>query len=150
VITVPGSFRAAVEAKDLAAITRTLAPDVEFHSPVMVKPYRGKEPVTGLLRVLLEVFQDFRYTHELAGRDPAGNGGAPPVQALVFTVKVMGTRVQGLDLITYDGAGLVRDLTVMVRPLPAAMALARAVGRRMQEIEESGGPGGDGGLAAPA
>ena len=142
----PGSFRAAVESHDLAAITRTLAPDILFHSPVMVKPYRGTEAVTTLLGVLLEVFQDFRYTHELAGRAACGNGDAPAVQALVFEATVMTTRVQGLDLVTYDGAGLVSDLTVMVRPLPAAMTLARAVGRRVQRIEESGG----GDLAAPA
>ncbi|GAA2433098.1 nuclear transport factor 2 family protein [Actinomadura vinacea] len=139
-MNVPGSFRAAVESKDLDAITATLAPDITFHSPVMVKPYQGRDAVAALLSVLLEVFEDFHYTHELAGRGPQGNGGSPPAQALVFAARVMGKPVQGLDLITFDGAGLVGDLTVMVRPLPAAMTLARAVGRR---VEELGGPQAD-------
>ncbi|MEU5884430.1 nuclear transport factor 2 family protein [Spirillospora sp. NPDC047279] len=190
-MTVPGTFRAAVEAKDLAAITGTLDPGIEFHSPVMVKPYQGRDAVTALLRVLLEVFEDFHYTDELvssapgrrhdptaavpltptsdlpapaggpphssgglpspagglaspAGGPPAAAGGGPPgtsayptggppVVALIFSARVMGKHVQGLDLIRFNDAGLVSVLTVMVRPLPAAMTLARLVGRRMEE-----------------
>lgn len=132
---VPGAFRRAVEAKDLAALTSTLAPDVTFHSPVMPKPYQGLDQVTALLRVLLEVFEDFCYTDELidtahAGGpgDPAPAGGAP-TRALIFRTRVMGKPLQGLDLVEFDDAGRVISLTVMVRPLPAAMTLARAVGR---------------------
>ena len=51
-MTVPGTFRTAVEAKDLSAITRTLDPGIEFHSPVMVKPYLGRDSVIELLAVL--------------------------------------------------------------------------------------------------
>ncbi|MEW2355432.1 nuclear transport factor 2 family protein [Spirillospora sp. NPDC029432] len=127
---VTGTFRAAVEAKDLAAITRVLDPAVEFRSPVMPKPYQGRDAVTTLLGVLLETFEDFHYTHDLAGRARTG----PPAQALVFGARVMGKAVQGVDLITFNDAGLVADLTVMVRPLPAAMTLARVVGRRMEEL----------------
>ncbi|MFB4296174.1 nuclear transport factor 2 family protein [Actinomadura sp. NTSP31] len=134
-MTVPGTFRAAVEAKDLAAITRSLDPGIEFLSPVMVKPYHGRDPVAALLGVLLEVFEDFRYTDELVGPEGAGGPARPPSQALVFSARVMGKAVQGLDLLRFGETGLVTGLTVMVRPLPAAMTLARAVGRRMEERE---------------
>ncbi|TDD71415.1 nuclear transport factor 2 family protein [Actinomadura rubrisoli] len=129
-MTVPGTFRHAVEAKDLAAITRALDPDIEFLSPVMAKPYRGRDAVTALLRVLLEVFEDFRYTDELVGVVAEGSA---PSRALVFSARVRGTSVQGLDLLRFGEGGLVTGLTVMVRPLPAAMTLARVVGRRMEE-----------------
>jgi hypothetical protein len=129
-VTVPGTFRAAVEAKDLAAITAALAPSVEFHSPVVVKPYRGRDAVRPLLEVLLETMEDFRYTDELVGVAPMSE---PPSQALIFSARIMDTSIQGLDLITFDDAGLVDTLTVMVRPLPAAMTLARVVGKRMEQ-----------------
>ena len=135
-MTVPGTFRKAVEAKDLSAIAGALDPGIEFNSPVMVKPYQGRDTVVALLAVLLEVFEDFHYTDELVatGRPDA------PVQALIFDARVTGKAVQGLDLLRFGGSGLVTGLTVMVRPLPAAMTLARVVGRRMEEAEGPGGP----------
>lgn len=131
--TVPGTFRNAVEAKDLAALTEALDPGIEFDSPVMPRPYRGREAVTALLRILGDVFEDFHYTDELVGTVRYGHADAPPAQALVFRARVAGKAVQGLDLVRFGDTGLVTGLTVMVRPLPAAMTLARVVGKRMEE-----------------
>jgi hypothetical protein len=149
-VIVPGTFRAAVEAKDFDAATRTLDPDVEFHSPVMVRPVVGKEHVTSLLRVLTDTFEDFHYTYDLVGttlpRWPSPSGHAPdgefahggaPAQALVFNAKVLGKSVQGMDMLTFNRQGLIVDFTVMIRPLPAAMTLARVVGRRIEELAAS-------------
>ncbi|RKS72146.1 hypothetical protein BZB76_4963 [Actinomadura pelletieri DSM 43383] len=122
-MTTPGTFRAAVEAKDLAAIGAALHPRIAFHSPVMVRPYLGRDAVFPLLGVLLEVFEDFHYTDELVSAAST---------ALIFDARVAGRDVQGLDLLTFGDTGLVTDLTVMVRPLPAAMTLARVVGRRLE------------------
>ena len=138
-MTVPGTFRKAVEAKDLSAITSALDPGIEFNSPVMVKPYHGRDSVAALLGVLLEVFEDFRYTDELVA---AGEPGASASQALIFEARVTGKALQGLDLLRFGDDGLVTGLTVMVRPLPAAMTLARVVGRRMEAAEGPGGPSG--------
>ncbi|WP_030165600.1 nuclear transport factor 2 family protein [Spirillospora albida] len=131
--TVPGTFRNAVEAKDLAAITEALAPEIVFDSPVMPKPYLGREPVAALLRVLLEVLEEFHYTDELVGTVRYGHADGPPAQALIFRARVAGKAVQGLDLVRFGDTGLVTGLTVMVRPLPAAMTLARVVGKRIDE-----------------
>ncbi len=59
-MTAAGTFRTAVEAKDLAAVTRALDPGIECRSPVMVRPYRGRDAVTALIAVLFEVLEDFR------------------------------------------------------------------------------------------
>lgn len=120
------TFRDAVESKSLARIRAALAPDIEFNSPVIVKPYRGRDQVMALLEVLLETFEDFTYTDELSADQTANT------QALIFSARVTGKAVQGLDLIRFDDAGLVTNLTVMVRPLPSAMTLARVVGKRME------------------
>lgn len=134
--TIPATFRTAVESKDLSAITSTLDPAIEFHSPVVVRPYQGRDAVAALIRVLLEVFEDFHYTDELvssAHDDLSDQLCNPPTQALIFKARVMDKSVQGLDLIRFNEAGLISGLTVMIRPLPAAMTLARLVGRRMEE-----------------
>jgi hypothetical protein len=115
-------FRAAIEARDHAAMVETLAPDVVLHSPVSFKPFEGKQAVAELFAVLLEVFEDFRYTDELDG---------PGVHGLVFRTRVGNREVEGLDLLRARDDGLIADFTVMVRPLSAAIALAEAVGPRL-------------------
>jgi hypothetical protein len=135
-----GAFRRGIEAFDIAAAARALAPDVTFSSPVMVHPYQGRETVARLLGVLTELFEDMRYTNELVGEARDGvplPDRANRTQALIFEAKIDGKRLQGLDLLTYGEDGLVSDLTVMVRPLPAAMVLARRVGARMEELAAS-------------
>jgi hypothetical protein len=115
-------FRAAVEARDHAAMVAALAPDVSFHSPVTFKPFEGRDAVAVVLGAVLQVFESFRYTDELAGDGTL---------ALVFEARVGDRDLQGLDLLRLDGDGLIEDLTVMVRPLSAALALRDAMGRQL-------------------
>jgi hypothetical protein len=101
-----------------------LAPDVVFHSPITFKPFEGREAVSTLLGVVMRTFEEFRYTDELDSGD---------VKALVFEARVGDRQVQGLDLLRFDGDGQIADFTVMVRPLSAAMALAEAVGKGLEQ-----------------
>lgn len=118
-------FRAAVEARDLAALSATLSPDVVFRSPVAFQPFVGRDTVTEVLGNVMEVFEDFAYTDELEG---SGS------HALIFTATV-GTRgVQGLDHLVLDADGLVTELTVMIRPLSGVIALAEAMGPRVAHL----------------
>jgi len=121
------AFRAAVEREDLAAMVDALSPDVVFHSPVTFKPFEGKEAVSTLLGVVASTFEDFRYTGELDGDG---------MKALVFEARVGDRQVQGLDLLRFDEQGLIEDFTVMVRPLSAAIALAEAVGKGLDQAAE--------------
>ena len=100
-----------------------LAPDVVFRSPVVFKPYEGREVVMHLLRNVIEVFEDFSYTDELHGDDS---------HALVFEARVGDKQLQGWDYLVTDGEGLVSELTVMVRPLSGAIALAQAMQARLE------------------
>src|ERR687883_678562 len=61
------AFRSAVERRDLDAAVDLLADDVVFRSPAVFKPYEGRETVETILRTVFGVFEDFRYTDELAG-----------------------------------------------------------------------------------
>jgi SnoaL-like domain len=117
-------FRKAVEAGDLDAMVEALADDVVFHSPITFKPFEGRAAVATLLGVVFRTFEDFRYTDELDGDD---------VKALVFRARVGDKQIEGLDLLRIDSAGKIADFTVMVRPLSAAMALAEAVGKGLEQ-----------------
>jgi SnoaL-like domain len=117
------SFRAAVEAHDLDALTATLAPDVVLHSPVTFHPYAGRETVGTLLGLIAGTFEDLRYTDEF--QSPDG------VQALVFRTRVGDRELEGLDLLRLGADGLIADLTVMLRPLSGLVALAQAIGPKV-------------------
>ncbi|MFI7501038.1 nuclear transport factor 2 family protein [Streptomyces sp. NPDC049687] len=121
------AFREAVEAGDLDAVEALLAEDVVFTSPVVFKPYAGKAITAAILRAVSRVFEDFRYERELTegeGRD----------HALVFTARVGDRTLSGCDFIHLNEDGLIDELTVMVRPLSGAQALAAAMGARFDEI----------------
>ena len=122
------SFRAAVEAGDHAAVVATLSEDVVLESPVSFTPFRGREQVAALLAVVMEVFEDFRYTDELHGP-----GGA--VHGLVFRTRIGDREAEGIDIVRHDDRGRVEHLTVMVRPASALMALGAAVGPHAERIK---------------
>lgn len=116
-------FRNAVESTDRDAMVAALAPDVVLNSPVKHRPFEGREAVAVLFGALLETFEDFRYTDELDNPDGT--------RALIFRARVGDRELEGIDILRFDDDGLVSDLTVMVRPLTGAIALAEEVGRRM-------------------
>ncbi len=121
-------FRKAVEARDEAAIEALLADDVVFTSPVAFEPYPGKPITAAFLRGVMRVFEDFRYTREIAdseGRD----------HALVFEATVAGKKITGCDFLHLDDDGLIDDFMVMVRPLTGATALAEAMGAQFDRIQ---------------
>ena len=115
-------FRDAVEARDLQAMEAALHPDVVFRSPVVFKPYEGRVAVMVLLGHIVEVLEDFRYIHELAGDG---------VHGLVFEARTGDRTLQGWDLLEVDADNRVVDLTVMIRPLSGLIAVAEAMGARL-------------------
>ncbi|WP_329213700.1 nuclear transport factor 2 family protein [Streptomyces sp. NBC_01485] len=121
------AFREAVEAGDLDAVEALLAEDVVFTSPVVFKPYPGKAITAAILRGVTRVFEDFRYERELGGGDGRDH-------ALMFTARVGERELTGCDFIHLNEAGLIDELTVMVRPLSGAQALAAAMGAQFADI----------------
>ncbi len=122
-----GTFRRAiekaVETRRLDDLVGAFAEDAVLHSPVQFKPFEGRAAITQLLQILVEVFQDFRYTDQLESDEGA--------LGLVFRARIGSREVEGLDLLRFNDTGLVREVTVMVRPLSAVEALLAAVGPRL-------------------
>ena len=119
-------FRAAAEAKDFSAIEDLFAEEVEFRSPVVFKPYRGRDSVAMLLAAVLQVFEDFRYT------DQTETGGTA---TLAFTARVGDREVEGIDLLRFDDAGRIREMAVYVRPMSGVNALAEAMRKKLEEAK---------------
>jgi SnoaL-like domain len=129
------SFRDAIEAAvdggDIEALSQLLSPNVVFRSPVVHKPYEGREATMMLLRAVVQVFEDFRYVAEAAGDD---------VRCYVFEARVGDRKLQGVDLVRYDAAGLVTELTVMVRPASGLTALGEAMREKLSQLLPGGLP----------
>ncbi|UGT57029.1 MULTISPECIES: nuclear transport factor 2 family protein [Nocardia] len=119
-------FRAAVEARDEAAIEALLAENVVFTSPVAFKPYPGKAITAAILRAVIRVFEDFRYVREI---------GDERDHAFIFEATVDGKKLTGCDFLHFDEQGRIDDFMVMVRPLSAAQALAERMGEQFERIK---------------
>lgn len=105
-----------MEAGDLDTALAQFAEDVVFNSPVVFRPYQGREALRVLLSAVFTVFENFRYTAEYAG---------PDGHVLAFRADVDGRELQGVDILTTgaDPDALLSELTVLVRPYSAATAL---------------------------
>jgi len=122
------AFRAAVETGDIDAAIALVSDDVEFRSPIVFKPYRGREAVRALLTAVSRVFEDFSYVREI---------GAPEARdhALVFRARVGDKQVEGCDFLHLDESGSIDEFVVMVRPLSGAHALADAMKAQLELVQ---------------
>lgn len=120
------AFRTAVERKEMDAAGELLAEDVVFRSPVVYKPYEGRDATMLILRAVANVFEGFRYTDQIETGDAA---------VLVFEASVGDREIQGVDLLRFADDGRVRELTVLVRPMSGVHALAE----RMRAMLEAAG-----------
>ena len=119
-------FRSAVEAGDLDGAIALLADDVVFHSPVVFKPYEGRDMVAVLLRAIFAVSGGtLRYVREI------GASGATD-HALEFVMRVGDRDVNGVDLLTTGADGRITDFTVMIRPMSALVAVAEAMKAQLE------------------
>jgi ketosteroid isomerase-like protein len=100
-------FRQAAEAKDFSLVSDLFADDVTFRSPVVYKPYEGRDALEVVLGAVVKVFQDFRYTDQFEDGDTA---------MLIFEAK----------------AGQISELIVMVRPMSGMHALADEMKRMLE------------------
>jgi hypothetical protein len=120
------TFRAAVESKQLSAIDSLFVEDARFRSPVVFKPYEGREQIAVILGAALRVFEDFRYLAQTENGD---------IAVLMFEARVGDRQLQGVDILRFGDDDRIVELTVMVRPMSGMHALAA----RMQEMLEAAG-----------
>jgi hypothetical protein len=117
------AFKAAVESQDIDSMEAALAEDVRFRSPVVYKPYEGREATMFVLRAVFQVFEDFEYLDSADGEASS---------MLIFRARVGEKELEGLDHLLYDDEGRVKEMRVMVRPMSGMYALADAMRRQLE------------------
>jgi SnoaL-like domain len=108
-------FRAAVEHGNVSEAGGLLREDARFRSPVVFKPYEGRDQVLRVLQAaerVLGLGGEFRYVHQLEDPDDR-------VAILEFATVVDGKQVEGIDKLTFDADGMITEIKVMVRPASA-------------------------------
>jgi len=110
--------------KDVSKLPAIIHPDAVFRSPMVYKPYHGRDILVFVLSQVMEIFEDFTYHRELMSEDGRS-------AFLEFTANIGDKSLKGLDLITFDEDGKITEFEVLVRPMSGLMALAEQMGVRM-------------------
>jgi hypothetical protein len=86
-------FRAAVEEGNVDQVPELFHENAAFRSPVLFKPYEGRDRVLKVLRAaerVLGIGERFRYVHQLENPNDR-------VAILEFATEVDGKQVEGID-----------------------------------------------------
>ena len=113
-------LRAAMEARDVAAVVDAFAPDAVLRSPLTTRlAFTGHEQIGALAEVLVQVLEDLRYTDEASD----GTTGF-----LAWSARIGGQEIEGVDRLHFGPDGKIREFTAFFRPLPAAALALRLIG----------------------
>jgi hypothetical protein len=123
-------FRAAAEQGQLSRVMELFRADAVFRSPVLFKPYVGREQVAKVLTAAERVLGfggEFRYIHQL-------EDAAERVAILEFATVVDGRAVEGIDKLTFDEDGVIAELKVMIRPASALQLVAVKMAQEFAQL----------------
>ncbi|MEQ8557778.1 MAG: nuclear transport factor 2 family protein [Henriciella sp.] len=109
-------------------LSALLHDDVVFRSPIVHTPQEGKAITMMYLGAAGQTLgsDDFRYTRVFDCGDKA---------VLEFETRMDGVDVNGIDMIEWDGDGLITDFKVMVRPLKAIQAVHAAMKAMLEKMK---------------
>ena len=125
------AWRTACEQGDSDAAVRCLAADDVVVSPLTALfQFTGRDQAMGLVAAALELLSDVRFHTEV------GDG---PTRTLFLRAGVGREQLEMAQLLRLDDAGLIRELTLFGRPLPALTALMAGLGPRL--LRRGGRPG---------
>ena len=113
---------------DPDALAEILRDDAVFHSPVVHTPQVGKPIVMAYLTAAGETLgnDNFTYLREVVDGDNA---------VFEFCTQMDGIQINGIDMITFDDEGKIKDFKVMVRPLKAINKVWEMMGKQLKRAE---------------
>jgi hypothetical protein len=113
------AFTAAMQRKDLNAMLTHMADDIILKTPLAAEPVTGKAAIRPVVEALLGVVDAFDFREIMQG---------PQHVSSFFKVTVGAIELDGMDYWRLDDAGLIQEMTVLWRPLPAAVAVQNKLG----------------------
>ncbi len=116
-----------IETRSPQELSRWLADDAMFHSPIVHTPQRGKALVSAYLSAAFEVLanEHFRYVREIVG---------PSDALLEFETVIDGIAVNGIDLIRWNDEGRAIDFKVLVRPLKGVQIVHQRMAAKLESM----------------
>lgn len=123
------AWHAYTRSREAAALSRLLADDVVFESPVVHTPQKGKAITLAYLQAAMHVLGNgsFNYRNEWYGAQSA---------VLEFESACEGILINGVDIISWNEQGLITNFKVMVRPLKAVNKLHELMARMLQGAQQ--------------
>lgn len=113
------------EENDSALMLELIHDDIEFYSPAVFKPKHGKQVVYDTLKLVFEIFENYRVTDTwIKGNEVL----------FEFETQVGKFALQGIDRFELDETGKIIKMKVWFRPLSGLKHLARVVTRRELEL----------------
>jgi SnoaL-like domain len=109
-------FTKAMQRKDLDAMLSHMADDIVLKTPLAAEPFRGKAAIRPVVTALLGVVDAFDFREVLQG---------PEHVSTFFGITVGNEQLDGVDYWRLNDAGLIQEMTVLWRPLPAALAVEK-------------------------
>jgi hypothetical protein len=110
--------------KDMTLLRELLDENVEFHSPTVWQPKKGRDITQYILKMVIDIFQDFEYQREWIDGDNL---------ALEFSARVDDKKVKGIDLIRWNDQGKIVHFEVMLRPINGLQLMLDKMTKNLQD-----------------
>ncbi|MBV9747830.1 MAG: nuclear transport factor 2 family protein [Acetobacteraceae bacterium] len=108
------AFTAAMQRKDLEAMLTHMADDIILKTPLAAEPFQGKAALKPVVEALLAVVDKFDFREIMQG---------PEHVSSFFRIAVGSIEMDAMDYWRLNEAGLIQEMTVLWRPLPAVAAV---------------------------
>ncbi|GAA4272218.1 nuclear transport factor 2 family protein [Aquimarina gracilis] len=118
-----------VAQRNVSQLGDLIADDAVLHSPVVWTPQIGKTIVCIYLTAAASIIanEHFKYVREVTNNEHS---------ILEFTTIIDGVTVEGVDMLTFDNQGKLKDIKVMVRPLKAIQVVHKKMGEFLEQMKK--------------
>lgn len=110
------AFTTAMQRKDLETMLSHMADDIILKTPLVAEPFIGKAAIRPVVEALLGAVDKFDFREIMQG---------PQHVSAFFGITVGPNELDGVDFWRINEAGLIQEMTVLWRPLPAVVAVQK-------------------------